>query len=126
MVKRHYENQNGDGSSTQKNSNRHQKPEQHGRIANYQNNNRIQRSESQNIQKKAFELHSRDSGQQRGYSREKGRETESQPRHSGYSGRHQGNYKNRSEETIDDIKQDIIRLEKEIELEIKEIRSLKL
>jgi hypothetical protein len=33
--------------------------------------------------------------------------------------------RNRAEETIDDIKHDILRLEKEIELEIREIRSLK-
>lgn len=32
----------------------------------------------------------------------------------------------REEETINDIKEDIVRLEKEIELEIKEIRSIKL
>lgn len=126
MVRKHYDNQNGDGSHTQKNSNRHQRPEHHGKSANHQNNNRAQRQEAQNVQKKAFEPHSRDSGHQRGYNRERSRETDSQSRHSGFSGRYPGNYKNRSEETIDDIKQDIIRLEKEIELEIKEIRSLKL
>jgi hypothetical protein len=32
----------------------------------------------------------------------------------------------RTEETVDDIKEDIARIEKEIDLEIKEIRSLKL
>lgn len=36
------------------------------------------------------------------------------------------NNRNKAEETIDDIKEDIVRLEKEIELEIKEIKSLKL
>jgi len=41
------------------------------------------------------------------------------------SGRY-GNSRNRAEETIEDIKRDIMRIEKEIELEIKEIRSLKL
>ena len=34
--------------------------------------------------------------------------------------------RNRADETIDDIKEDIVRLEKEIDLEIKEIRSMKL
>jgi CCR4-NOT transcriptional regulation complex NOT5 subunit len=40
----------------------------------------------------------------------------------------QSRYRNRvkAEETIDDIKEDIVRIEKEIELEMKEIRSLKL
>jgi len=32
----------------------------------------------------------------------------------------------KAEETIDDIKTDILRIEKEIELELKEIRSLRL
>lgn len=35
-------------------------------------------------------------------------------------------HKPRAEETIDDIKSDIVRIEKEIQLEIKEIRSMKL
>jgi hypothetical protein len=37
-----------------------------------------------------------------------------------------GALRNRADETIDDIKEDIIRIEKEIDLEIKEIRSMKL
>lgn len=37
-----------------------------------------------------------------------------------------GTLRNRADETIDDIKEDIVRLEKEIDLEIKEIRSMKL
>jgi len=41
------------------------------------------------------------------------------------SGRYANN-RGRAEETIDDIKKDIVRIEKEIELEIKEIKSLKL
>jgi hypothetical protein len=65
----------------------------------------------------------------RGYYRDRNREADkdAQPRqHGGTSyGRHQNVQKSRAEETIEDIKQDIIRLEKEIELEIKEIRSLK-
>jgi hypothetical protein len=34
--------------------------------------------------------------------------------------------RNRTEETVEDIKKDIIRIEKEIELEIKEIKAMKL
>lgn len=121
MARRNFESQGGVGSYAQKNQNRHQKSEQHGRGAN---SNRTKKAETQNSQKKAFE---RDSGQHRGYNRERSRETDfQQTRYSGFSGRHTGNYKSRAEETIDDIKQDIIRIEKEIELEIKEIRSLKL
>lgn len=41
----------------------------------------------------------------------------------GYSQRHN---KIKALETVEDIKQDIIRIEKEIRLEIKEIRSMKL
>lgn len=41
----------------------------------------------------------------------------------GYKSRYS---KPRADETVDDIKQDIIRIEKEIKLELKEIRSMKL
>lgn len=172
MVRKHYENQNGSGSYSQKNPNRRRKSEQHGRNTNYQNNNMNQKPEAQNLQQnviqgtnvqdrarsevnshdqnfpqhaqgntghgsgrtkaglrgvKAYEPRSRDSGQQRGYSRDRNREMSSQrPKHSRFSGRYPGIYRNRPEETIEDIKQDIIRLEKEIDLEIKEIKSLKL
>lgn len=34
--------------------------------------------------------------------------------------------RNRGDETVDDIKNDILRIEKEIDLELKEIRSLRL
>ena len=58
--------------------------------------------------------------------REAGRNSQ-QRQHSGASGgRFGGAVKNRAEETIDDIKEDIVRLEKEIKLEINEIKSLKL
>lgn len=58
--------------------------------------------------------------------REAGRNSQ-QRQHSGASGgRFGGAVKNRAEETIDDIKEDIARLEKEIKLEINEIKSLKL
>ena len=83
-------------------------------------------------QAKQHEQHGRESGQQRGYyrDREKPRDSERdvQPRqHSGaQQGRYGNNQRSRAEETIDDIKQDIIRLEKEIDLEIMEIRSMKL
>ena len=40
--------------------------------------------------------------------------------------RYGNSLRNKPEETIEDIKDDIVRLEKEIELEIKDIRSLKL
>ncbi len=72
----------------------------------------------------------RESGQQRGYYRDRVRDNDRDAQlrqHSAASGGRYGNaLRNRAEETIDDIKLDIIRLEKEIELEIKEIRSLKL
>lgn len=74
------------------------------------------------------EGHSREGMQQRGYYRERNRDADRdlQHKHSGQSyGKYGNAQRNRAEETIDDIKQDIIRLEKEIELEIKEIRSLK-
>jgi len=45
---------------------------------------------------------------------------------SNYSQKPRYNKNIRAEETIDDIKVDITRIEKEIQLEIKEIRSLKL
>jgi hypothetical protein len=127
MVRKHYENQNGTGSNSQKSPNWRQKSEQHGRGANYQNNSKNQRQEAQNLQHNAYEARSRDGGQQRGHSRDRNREVMSQrSRQLGFSGRSPDNYRGRSEETIEDIKQDIIRLEKEIDLEIKEIKSLKL
>lgn len=71
----------------------------------------------------------RESGQQRGYYRDRVRDNDkdAQPRqHTAVSAGRYGALRNRAEETIDDIKLDITRLEKEIDLEIKEIRSLKL
>lgn len=62
---------------------------------------------------------------QRGY-RDRIRDADKDQKHYAQSyAKHTGTQKSRAEETIDDIKQDIIRIEKEIELEIKEIRSLK-
>lgn len=68
--------------------------------------------------------HSREQGQGKGFYRDR----EGAPRqHSGnVPAPRYNNSRNRSEETVEDIKEDILRLEKEIELEIKEIRSLKL
>jgi len=43
-----------------------------------------------------------------------------------YSGMTKNNTRFRAEETVDDIREDIARLEKEIHMEIKEIRSMKL
>jgi hypothetical protein len=57
----------------------------------------------------------------RGYYRDRNRDADKDAHFS----RHSNVQRNRADETIDDIKQDIIRIEKEIELEIKEIRSLK-
>jgi len=79
---------------------------------------------------RTHEQQNRESGQQRSFNRDRLRDNErdAQPRqHSAMSGGRYGNaLRNKAEETIDDIKLDIIRLEKEIELEIKEIRDLKL
>lgn len=74
------------------------------------------------------ETQPRENGQQRGYYRDRVRDNDRdpQPRQHSASGRYGNITKNRVEETIDDIKLDIIRLEKEIDLEIMEIRSLKL
>lgn len=76
--------------------------------------------------------HPRENSQNRGYYRDRNREgdRDTQPRQyaaaSSSGGRYGNSLRNRAEETIEDIKEDIIRLEKEIELEIKEIKSLKL
>jgi hypothetical protein len=127
MIRKHYGNHGDSGSYSQKNSNKRQRSEQHGRGANNQGNSRNQKQEDQNFHQKASELRSRNNSQQRGYSRDRSKETVAQrQRYPGSSGRSHESSRNKSEETIEDIKQDIIRLEKEIDLEIKEIRSLKL
>ena len=56
------------------------------------------------------------------------RERENQPRQysNSISSSSKYSYRNRAEETIDDIKEDILRIEKEIDMEIKEIKNLKL
>jgi len=72
----------------------------------------------------------REAGQGKGYYRDRNKDTErdSQPRQHPLptGGRYSPNLRNKPEESIDDIKEDIVRLEKEIELEIKDIKSLKL
>lgn len=72
----------------------------------------------------------RESGQGKSYYRDRNKDTErdSQPRQypSASGARYSPGFRNKPEETIDDIKQDIIRLEKEIDLEIKDIKSMKL
>jgi len=80
---------------------------------------------------KVRERDSRDNTQSRGYYRNKNKDNsrgnDNPQRQHSSSGRYGGNnHRSRAEETIDDIKEDIVRIEKEIELEIKEIRSLKL
>lgn len=78
---------------------------------------------SQGAQKnsKSHDSYNRENSRQRGYYRDKGKGADRD--HQKYSGRH--THKSREEETIEDIKRDIERIEKEIELEIKEIRSMK-
>lgn len=86
-------------------------------------------SRSNNHGQRNHDGRSRENAQPRGYYRDRNREADkdTQARQHGGTGfgRHSNAPRNRAEETIEDIKQDIIRLEKEIELEIKEIRSLK-
>ncbi len=72
--------------------------------------------------------YNKESNQSKGYYRDRNREdrdTQSRRHSSSSCGKHSNMKRNRAEETIDDIKHDILRLEKEIELEIREIRSLK-
>ena len=69
----------------------------------------------------------RDNARQRGYRRDKGKGADrDNQKHSAQShGRYGHSRKSREDETIEDIKRDILRIEKEIELEIREIRSMK-
>ena len=66
---------------------------------------------------------SRDRGLNKGYQRENTHMTRSSQPHQGAI---KGATKSKATETVEDIKQDIGRIEKEIELEISEIRSLRL
>lgn len=71
----------------------------------------------------------RDNNQSRERSHSRGPNRDSTSRQSSYSSQSSFskiNEKVKVEETVEDIKADILRLEKEIRLEIKEIRSLKL
>jgi len=69
----------------------------------------------------------RDNNQQRNFNREMpNRDNSPRPSYSNQSSASRHYNRIRSEETIDDIKSDIIRIEKEIELELKEIKTLRL
>lgn len=70
-----------------------------------------------------FRRENRDNSQNRNYNRDNASKHGSPSSH---SGQQRYNNKVKTEETIEDIRVDISRIEKEIELEIKEIRSLKL
>ena len=76
------------------------------------------------------EANPREAGQNKGFYRDRSKDSErdTQPRQysSPPGGRYGNSLRNKPEETIEDIKEDIVRLEKEIELEIKDIKSLKL
>jgi hypothetical protein len=82
-----------------------------------QNTSAAGQAHSQGTQKgpRNYDGYGRDNSRQKGYHRDKGKNY----------GRYAHTGKSREEETIDDIKRDILRIEKEIELEIKEIRSMK-
>lgn len=66
------------------------------------------------------------SGRENVHVRNTGRNNYSRQNYSNYHSAPRYNNRIKTEETVDDIKEDIIRIEKEIDLEIKEIRSLKL
>ena len=112
----HYQNQNGGQRQNQVGQNPNQG----------QNNNQIQNKNNEQVAKAQNERpeggRPREGGQNRGYYRDsqQRQHSSSQPSAPRYSSR------NRVEETIDDIKEDIVRIEKEIEMEINEIKSLKL
>lgn len=139
-MRKHDENQAGNGQFNEKSQSRPQKAEHQvrGRMNNsFGQNQRGQSSHQQGGTQSDGAKGYRDAqgrsngqsmkGQQERYYREKNRESDRDNHHKGSSGSRFVNIiKNRAEETIDDIKEDILRLEKEIELEIKEIRSLKL
>lgn len=114
-----YQNQNGGQRQNQavQNVNHGQNPQNSNQPQNKNNDPAVK---AQNDRPEGGRP--REGGQNRGYYRDNQQRphTSSQPSGPRYSSR------NRVEETIDDIKEDIIRIEKEIEMEIKEIKSLKL
>jgi hypothetical protein len=106
---------------------------QSGQVANQGHNQSQTRNNLQGLKNPAerHEGHPREGVQNRGYYREKNRDNDRENirQYAGAAspgGKYGNILRNRAEETIDDIKEDITRLEKEIELEIKEIKSLKL
>ncbi len=111
---RTYQNQARDNSQTRENSEPRENPRE---------NNQSKETQRDNSQP-------RDNGQQRerehrGYYRDNAsRQTQGQ----GHSGQTYQRYQSRvrAEETTEDIKADIVRIEKEIELEIKEIKTMRL
>jgi len=129
--------------NTDKNQNGQQRSEQSRNRSNYHrynqrnhNQNRSQSSAKSPDNNRASRAHeqlpkengqqARENVQQRSFYRDRDKDTQLR-QHSAASGTRYGSViRNKAEETIEDIKLDIIRLEKEIELEIKEIRSLKL
>jgi hypothetical protein len=74
---------------------------------------------------RSHDAYSRDNSRQRGYYRDKGKGTDRNHQQKYSGGRYGNTHKSKEEETIEDIKRDILRIEKEIELEIREIRSMK-
>lgn len=81
---------------------------------------------NQRNQAERHEGFQKEGGQNRGFYRNNERDNQPRQRIVQSSGSRYGGPRSKAEETIDDIKEDIIRLEKEIELEMKEIKSLKL
>jgi len=138
MIKKRDENQAVNGQYVEKSQSRQQKAEHQGRgrINNgYGQSQRGYSSQQQaGTQADGAKGHKDAQGRSNGqgirsqqYHREKTRDGERDSLYKGLSGGRISNIiKNRAEETIDDIKEDILRLEKEIELEIMEIRSMKL
>lgn len=92
----------------------------------HRENNSRDNSQRENTQRDAAQ---RDNSQRENSQRDGGRPyyRDNQRQHSSSQGQYQRNAgRSRTEETIEDIVMDISRIEKEIELEIKEIKSLRL
>ncbi len=96
---------------------------QAGRIGGHERSHlqRNRLSQESGIRKEAGQ------SREKAYSRTSNRDSTGRPGgYSSQSGISKINEKSKVEETVEDIKADILRLEKEIKLEIEEIRSLKL
>lgn len=94
----------------------------------FQPRNNVQGSRNQSERQEGFTRENNPNRHFRDRNKERDNDRDGQQRQYGSpaGGRFGNGLRIRADETIDDIKEDIIRLEKEIELEIKEIRSLKL